>query len=130
MKLGTLIGHYFAWHYGQAYKDIWRVWMNFIWFVFYFFSIEMLLHSLFQPWKRMGEEYPSGFAPVEILQVLVVNVLMRAVGFVVRAIVIVLGMSLVLVLSVVGAIVFAVWTIMPVFLIMLSSLGLSLLIFG
>jgi len=129
-KLTSLIEHYVIWHYGRAYVDIYNIWMNFVWFVFYFFSIGVLFNTLFQPWKRMGEEYPRGFAPAIALQTFIVNTLMRGVGFMVRVIVIAIGLSIASVVFALGLVVFALWTIMPVFFVALIVIGLTLLLFG
>ena len=130
VKLISLFEHYFSWHYGQAYKDIYGVWMNFVWFCFNFFSITDLLASLFQPWKRMGEEYPTVFSLTGIIQTFIVNIIMRFVGVMVRLIVIAFGLAFASLVFLIGLVIMILWTVMPVFIVALIVIGLSLVIHG
>jgi hypothetical protein len=129
-KLSSLGQYYITWHYGQAYKDIYEIWMNFVWFVFYFFSIGVLMNTLFEPWKRMGEEYPVGFSPGLALQSFVINTLMRIVGVCIRLMVIGIGLTLASIIFVLGLSVLLLWTVMPAFLVALVVIGLTLILFG
>jgi len=129
-KLISLMEHYFAWHYGQAYKDIYGVWTNFIWFCFNFFSISELFASLFQPWKRMGEEYPKVFNFSVIIQTLIVNILMRFVGVMVRLLVISIGLAFASLIFLIGLTILLLWTVMPICIVALIILGISLIIHG
>ena len=129
-KFLSLVGHYALWHYGRAYSDMYNIWMNFLWFVFYFFSIGVLLNSLFDPWKRMGEEYPSGFHPELVAQAFIINTLMRLVGFITRLIVISIGLIFASVVFLLGILIFIIWTVMPVFFVALAVMGISLIVAG
>jgi hypothetical protein len=129
-KLISLLEHYFSWHYGQAYRDIYGVWMNFVWFCFHFFSISELLGSLFQPWKRMGEEYPRVPDLKIILQTFVVNLLMRFVGVMVRLLVIGIGLAFASLVFFIGLIIMALWTVMPIFIVAIIIIGLALILHG
>jgi hypothetical protein len=129
-KLLSLFEHYFSWHYGQAYKDLYGVWMNFVWFCFNFFSIGELFGSLFAPWKRMGEGYPTVPDFKVIIQTFIVNMLMRFVGVMVRLLVIGIGLTFATLVFLIGLIIMLVWTIMPIFIVALIIVGLSLIIHG
>ncbi|MCK9351418.1 MAG: hypothetical protein WCT49_02505 [Candidatus Paceibacterota bacterium] len=129
-KLISLLEHYLSWHYGQAYKDIYGVWTNFLWFCFNFFSISELFGSLLKPWRRMGEDYPKVFDFKMILQILVVNILMRIVGAVVRLLVITIGLTFASLVFLIGLVLLGIWTIMPIFIVALIVIGLSLIIHG
>lgn len=126
----VLAASYAHWHYGQAFRDMYRVWTNLIWFVFNFFSIATLISTFFQPFKRLDEGYPKGFDPAAWIQTLIVNVLMRFVGAMVRATLILIGLFFALLVSLGGLLVFAVWIIMPVFIVAIVVLGMYLLIHG
>lgn len=130
MKPLLLAESYVAWHYGRAYSDMFRVWMNLIWFIFNFFSIFLLLSTFFQPWKRMDEAYPKGFDPGGWASVVIVNILMRLVGMAARGILILFGLALASLLFLAGILVFIIWTIMPLFLAVLILLGMYLLLHG
>ncbi len=130
VKMLSLLEHYLVWHYGQAYRDIYHVWMNFIWFCFNFFSITDLFASLFQPWKRMGEDYPKAFDLAKIVSTFIVNILMRIVGAMVRLIVITIGLTFASLVFFIGLAILLVWTVMPVFFVAIIVMGLSLIIYG
>ena len=130
MKPLVLAESYTRWHYGRAYRDMFAVWMNLLWFIFNFFSIFMLLGTLFQPWKRMGEGYSKGFDPAGWAETFIVNTLMRIVGAGARLTLILFGLLLAALLFFAGVIFFIVWTIMPVFLIAVILLGIYLLFHG
>lgn len=132
MRMSPLIlaESYIAWHYGRAYTDMFRVWLNFLWFVFNFFSIFTLLSTLFAPWKRMDEAYPKGLDIFGWLSTFIVNMLMRFVGLVTRTIIVLVGMIFATIVFLGGMAVFMVWTVMPIFLIVTALLGAYLLIYG
>ncbi len=109
-----LIESYFAWHYGRAFTDMFYIWMNFLWFVFNFFSVSVLVHTFFDPWKRMGEAYPKGFDIAGVVSTFVVNTLMRAVGIMVRLIVLSLGFAIALFVFVAGILIGILWALAPI----------------
>lgn len=129
-KLFSLVEHYFVWHYSQAYYDIYHVWKNFLFFCFNFFSINELLHSLFQPWKRMGEDYPKSFDLPKMAQTFIVNTLMRFVGAMMRLLVVGFGLLFSSIIFLIGLLILLVWTVMPVFFISLIVMGISLIMYG
>lgn len=130
MKPLILAHSYVIWHYGRAYRDMLAVWGNLLWFIFNFFSIFMLLGTLFQPWKRMGEGYPKGFDPGGWASAVIVNTLMRVVGAVARGILILFGLFFAALLFFTGVVFFVAWTVMPIFLIAVIFLGVYLLLNG
>jgi len=90
MQLITLLPNYLVWHYTRALSDFYRVAGNILWFVFNFFSIEILLSTLISPWRRLSKD-ESGAHPTFFTN-LVINVLMRLVGILVRTVTIILGL--------------------------------------
>jgi len=130
MKPLVLAESYIAWHYAKAYRDAFAVWMNLLWFVFNFFSIFTLLSTFWEPWKRMDEGYPKGFDPGAWLSTLVVNMLMRIVGMVTRAVLILFGLVFAALIFFAGILFFALWTVMPALLIGIILLGVYLFLYG
>lgn len=125
-----LIESYFAWHYGRAFADIFHIWMNFLWFVFNFFSISALIETFFDPWKRMGESYPRGFDIAGVISTFVVNTLMRAVGIMVRLIVLCIGLAFAVVIFATGITIVVLWALMPIVFVALVIISVHLIFYA
>ncbi len=119
---------YLLWHYGRALTDFLEVWRNLFWFVGRFFSVGVLTRTLFAPWRRLSETYSGhGFDLEAIGGALIINVLMRIVGLVVRAITLLIALVVFLLLIFVGVIGFFVWLFLPIVIPGLALIGLGLL---
>ena len=105
---------YLKWHYGRALADFRGVWVDLLWFVGHVFSVPMMLRTLFSPWRRMNEALPRSFMDLEAIgEALIVNVLMRIVGFVARIVIIGIALLSYAFLSVAGVLALAVWLSLP-----------------
>ena len=116
------------WHYTKAYKEIFILFKRSIWFVFHLFSIKDLTRTLFLPWQQLGERYQGGFHLGRWFESLVVNTLMRIVGFVVKAFVILTGLLIALLVCFIYVGVFAAWTLIPLILVFLFITALRLIL--
>jgi hypothetical protein len=114
MSALSVIEGYFAWHYSTALKDYLRIWGNYLWFITRLFSMETLVRTLFSPWRRLGDPYPDHFDLELFLSSLVVNTLMRAVGFVFRILTLLVGLLCFIVLFIMGIVGFFLWIALPV----------------
>lgn len=121
--------HYVWWHYTTAIVDLVRNYSNLAAFLRNFFSLTHLTRNLFAPWRRLGEEYPQGgFDLQAFFSTLIVNTLIRAVGFFIRFIFIIVGvLALLLSLFLFGVVLF-VWLALPAILIFLVIFSYKLLI--
>lgn len=119
--------YYVVWHYSRSLRDSARFYLTFLWFVYNFFSIPILAGSLFAPWRRMGEAYHSGFNPSAFFSSLIVNTLMRIVGFCVRAVVILIGTIVLIATALLGLLGFFIWLALPLILVLLFLWGIALL---
>ena len=119
--------NYFLWHYTRAFQNIWGIWMNFFWFTYNFFSLPILLKTLFLPWQRMGEEYKKGFDIKEFSETLVINSLMRVVGIFMRLAVILVGSIALLAVAFLGLGMFLLWALLPLVVIFLLAKGITTL---
>lgn len=119
--------YYLAWHYTRAILDFFDLWKNFLWFVFQFFSIPLLLKTLFAPFKRLKEKGSGDVTDLEgFLEALVVNTIMRLVGFIFRSVVIVFGLLTYTVTLFAGIVAFFLWLLLPAliaFLLVASIIG-------
>lgn len=123
---------YAKWHYGHAIPDIIRVWGNFLWLSLHFFSTGTLVRTLFSPFMRMHEDYPEKghFDPGYYAGTVLVNTLMRIVGFFVRIIFILLSLSVFSILFAIGVLFIGLWITAPAALILFISTGIGLVLVG
>ena len=121
---------YLTWHYSQSLADYLRLWARSAWFVTHVFSMPLLLATLFSPWRRLSEHYPRRLDLAEWGEALIVNLLMRLVGFVVRVFVLVFGVLTLVFVLMVGAIGFLVWLTAPALVPIFAALGVWMLVVG
>jgi len=114
------------WYYTRGFLDVLAVWFNFMWFITHFFSIPLLLRTLFSPWKRMtDDEKPHSIEAY--MEAFVMNVMSRIFGAIIRTTIIFVGM-LALCLGVVAlgaGLVF--WLFAPFILVYSFFYGIALL---
>lgn len=123
-----IIRDYIVWHYSRALIDIFVIWRNVTRFVFHFFSIPLLLRSLFQPWKKVAAKREStGFDPQDWIETVMVNTVMRIVGAIMRLLLIVFGLLCVGAIVLIGLQFFVLWVVLPFTLLLLLSSGITLL---
>lgn len=127
MALGIILKNLFVWTYFIAPAQFLKIWSNFIWFLYNFFSIRLLSATLFSKWRRIGEtQRKRGFE--ELFSAFVINSLMRIVGFMVRSIVIIMGIAMITLTAILGLTLFIAWFFLPVFIIVTFAAGVHLLI--
>ncbi len=117
---------YLEWHYGRAFRDILSVWMNLTWFITHLFSLPLLARTLFSPWKRMQEQYERKGLE-SIFESLVLNILSRIFGAMVRFTIIVTGAMVLLFSALSIFCIFAFWIVAPAAIPALFFTGLALL---
>ena len=117
------IKEYVLWHYGQAIADIVEVWRNFFWFGYHFFSMPLLLKTLFSPFRRLREK-GGNLLHLEILfENILANIIGRIVGFLLRSFVFALGVFYMILASAAFVIALILWIMLP-FLIMILLSGI------
>ena len=125
MRGSLFIFDYLVWHYSRAFRDIFSLWFNFMWFVTHFFSIPLLFRTLFSPWKRLSDEYER--AGIEkMAETFVFNLMSRVLGGVVRSIFLGIGLSMLLLITAVLVILCVVWLFLPALALLSTVWGLSL----
>jgi hypothetical protein len=127
MIFSNIIGDYFRWHYGRAFSELFHLWLNFLWFVIHFFSIKELSRSLFAPWRRMTEEKKRDISFENIAAYIIVNLLSRVVGFIMRSSVLIVGLISLSITIVIGSIIFLLWIFLPAITVAAFVSGISLL---
>lgn len=120
---------YLVWHYTTALVDIFYIWRNILWAVGHMFSVKDVLLTLFSPFRRLQESAPNPLVDMQgFLSNMVVNLLMRIVGFVIRSALIAIALTAWASILVVGAALFFVWFAFPylLFIILVTAISAAL----
>jgi len=129
MRIFSVFRDYLVWHYSVALSDILHMWWNYVWFVFHVFSVGDVAKTLFAPWKRLEEGKVNLIKnPQEYFGNMFVNLIMRMVGFVVRAALLTIALICFLFIFFGGLAFFALWIPLPVLITHFFINGLRLLI--
>lgn len=127
MNLFLVFPYYLYWHYSAGISQWYKNLITFIEFEFNYFSFVDLSKTLFSPFQRLKENYAG--SPLEIeafATALLVNTIMRIVGFIVRSSILIFG-SCVLSISIILALILALfWLIAP--LVLLAGMTTSIIL--
>lgn len=123
MKVFLIPIYYLSWHYTRAFRHILDIHKNVIFFSLNFFSIKTLFKTIFRPLKK-NVEVKKKNADDPGSEIALVTVLMVAVGIIVRVTTIVFGMLSAIAVFFFWALVFIVWTLLPLILAFLFFAGL------
>jgi hypothetical protein len=112
--MGTLAvaSSWFVWHYLFAWTNITRVFMNLTWFSWRLFSVPELFLNLFSPFERLDEK-PKNNMPNEIGSAILVSLIMRVMGAIIRIPIIVLGLLSTLFVLIIWVVAYVVWFVLP-----------------
>ncbi|MDO8436085.1 MAG: hypothetical protein Q7S82_01695 [bacterium] len=119
----NIIFQYFEWHFFEMPKNILKAWRNFLLFNLNYFSITLLLKTLFLPWRREILAYPRGFDVWQYLEVFFLNLISRLLGAIVRIVLIIFGIFVELLMVISGIIIFLSWLVLPIIIILGFILG-------
>lgn len=108
---------WFLWQFFEVPKFLLGVWKNYILFALNYFSLPILLKSLFSPWRKYRWVYPKGFNIVEFFNTLISNAVSRILGAIMRIVLIVTGIIFQIFVIVAGLIIFLAWLLIPLFII-------------
>lgn len=109
----NIISVWFYWHFIETPRFLFEVWNNYILFALNYFSLTILLKSLFAPWKRYRWNYPRGLDIPEFFSTLLSNAFSRFLGFLMRIILIIFGLVLQVFVLLSGLIIIILWIFMP-----------------
>lgn len=126
--LVQIIPHYILWHYTLGLRSAAVFGGNLLRFLFNFFSVVLLLKTLFTPWRRLGEGYAKGLRPGAWFETLIVNTLMRLIGAIIRLSLIVAGLATLVVGVVLAVVILIVWLLLPIIWVGLLVGGLFLIV--
>lgn len=101
------------WHFIGAPLNILKGTLNFIVFILNFFSIPILLKTLFSPWRRYAWQKPKGFNISLAFQTASFNFISRIIGALIRIFVIIIGILFIVLTIVAGLSLLFLWIISP-----------------
>jgi len=104
---------FWRWYYGEATKNVLTAWKNYIIFDANYFSIPLLLRTLFAPWRRDITRKPKGLDFKKLFEYFAFNTISRGLGFLVRFITVLVGMLFIVFTILAGAIFFVFWIFLP-----------------
>lgn len=128
MKLIIVILGYLSWHYGKAIISLTKIWKNFLYFIFEFFSIRLLFLNFFDPWKRMADKYPASFDLKDYFNAFITNLIVRAVGIIMRTGLLIIALACCLLFILFYPLILVIWLLLPFIIIALFFVGVSLII--
>lgn len=114
MSVLSILPSYIVWHYSLGLSEFFRNARSALSAVARFFSIGLLLRTLFSPWQRLSEAPGSIFDAENFFGAIAVNTLMRIVGFIIRSATIAIGLSVWILLFIFLIPAAALWIILPI----------------
>jgi len=124
----SIVQNYLLWHYSRAFKEIFHVWLNFIWFTLHFFSIPQLMRSWLSPWKRITESRGNKWSFEDLAGFIIIGFISRIIGFILRTSVIVVGLVSLSAVVLIGLGTFVFWIFAPLIIIAMLVFGITLVI--
>jgi hypothetical protein len=113
-----LLRQYLEWQFFETPRNILRAWRNFLKFNLNYFSIPLLLKTLFSHWRRYRWFYPRGGLQIgKWIETFFSNLISRAIGAIMRIILIFIGLLAEIFIFLIGLILFLGWLALPVLLI-------------
>ena len=123
----NIFRYWLVWHFVEIPRDIIKIVKNLLHFVWSFFSISLLLKTLFSPWRKYYWGYGRGFCLENYLSAFSFNCISRFLGMLVRIGLIFISLIALLLVSGGGLILFLAWISSPVIIIFLFILAGALI---
>lgn len=123
----NIVLEWFLWQFLEVPKLILKAWKDFLRFGLSYFSIPLLLKTLFSPWRRYKWFYPRGFDFWLYFETIFSNLIFRALGAIIRSVLIMIGVFFEILIFFVGLFIFLGWLILPLLLVVGTYHGFRLL---
>ncbi len=109
----NLLALWIIWHYGEMTNRLFQIWKNFLRFNLEYFSVPLLISTLFCHWRNYREFYPREINLKKYFLIFSSNIISRIVGAIARFIVIIIGSVAEIIIFATGAAVLAIWLVLP-----------------
>jgi len=116
-----------SWQFLEVPKNILAGWKNFLKFGINYFSVPLLLKTLFSHWRRYRWAYPKGFDIGKYLETFFSNLISRILGAILRFFLIIIGILVEIFIIFAGIIIFFGWLVLPILLIVSLIRGFQIL---
>lgn len=120
--------YYIGWHYTKGLRALLGMLGNYLWFFWHLFSIPLLFRTLFSPWKRLHEERQPGLHLGDWVGVLIINIIMRLLGSLIRLTTIATGVFMCIFTFTLSLILTILWLTLPLSAPSLFIAGIILII--
>ncbi|OGM12955.1 hypothetical protein A3A76_01555 [Candidatus Woesebacteria bacterium RIFCSPLOWO2_01_FULL_39_23] len=105
---------FLSWHYSEGITFYIKRWVYGLRFINHYFSLPLLLETLFSPWKRLeSDDNQPGFNISRYFENLTFDVISRGIGAVVRITLFIIGVFSLVIIFVGGGVGILVWLILP-----------------
>ncbi len=121
-----IVSLWLHWYFLEVPGGILRAFGNFLKFYFHYFSISLLLRTLFSYWRRYRWSYGRGFDLKRYLSTFISNTVSRFLGALIRSVTILVGLIFELLVLITGIIILLFWICLPIILIFGFYFGFKL----
>ncbi|MCD6528581.1 hypothetical protein J7K44_03025 [bacterium] len=118
----------FVWYLFDVPKGILKGWENYLRYNLNYFSLPLLLKTLFAPWRRYKWHPGRGFDIKRWLEARISNLISRTLGAIMRIALILTGLLVEVLIILIGLAIIIGWFILPLFLIFLLYHGFRILL--
>jgi len=117
-----------VWQFFEMPRNILKGWRNFLKFYLNYFSIPLLIKTLFSPWRQYRWSYGRGLDIGRYLGAFFSNLIFRTLGAIFRLFLILIGIFVESLIIIGGAIVFVGWFVLPVLILWGLLFGIQIVL--
>ncbi len=118
---------YLSWHFIEVPQRIFKGWKNFLRFGLYYFSIPLLLRTLFYYWHGYHWTRKRGFDIGDFIYIFLSNLILRIIGLILRLILIIIGIFFEISVFLGGILIFLIWFGLPIIFVLGLVFGIKLI---
>ncbi len=105
---------FIVWHYTKGLQFYISRWLSYFDWVNHYFSVPLLIQTLFSPWKRLVvDDRMSGFNLRRFVEKITFNIISRGIGALIRFSLFWVGLALIIVVCLVGVLGLFIWLVVP-----------------
>lgn len=119
-----MFGNFLYWQFVLSNKCLYEIVLNIIKYLYNLFSISYLFKTIFYPWKRDVIYYKNPSIS-DYFNMFWDNFISRAMGFIVRFLTIIGGLTMLILSIILGGLVIVIWFFLPFIIILLLYISIS-----